>query len=294
MSTDLEPIGLHNLETVISLINGSSKDFAFEYNLDPLKFLALARFWNFSYACSYLGFVGGEPAGVILNALDPQEQEALTFYWGVLPRFRHRRIAIELLFTFLEVLRGRGYRKAHADPTTDPAIRIGKKLGYCFNQELIELETSNPRTEAKRGGLDVHLMKAEQLFSRWLHFPTRFRYWAQRPAFICTAASFLEVAGVNSETQLEAYAIFTCWPGHTTLIDFRFLDEDAGRQLLAFLVDGYPPPYSVSFVPAGGRDQALLEQAGFRPTRRFTSMTLELGDFRSIAGRRASTPSDSH
>jgi len=96
MSEELRPIGLHNLHDVIRLLNESSRGMSLACNLDFFSFLALARYWNFSYKHSLLGYIDGEAAVLILNCTDRAANDAYTFYWGTLPKFRRRRPSLPL------------------------------------------------------------------------------------------------------------------------------------------------------------------------------------------------------
>src|ERR1700749_1734937 len=96
MSAVPRRIDLENLPDAIHLMNESSRGMSFEYQLDTFSFLSLSRYWNFSYEHSRIGYVEGEPAVLILNCVDPSAQEAFTFYWGALPKFRSRRISLPL------------------------------------------------------------------------------------------------------------------------------------------------------------------------------------------------------
>ena len=77
-------------------MNESSAGKMFAFHLDVMQFLMLARFWNFSYAHSYLAYVNDQPAGILLNSVNPPSKELYTFYWGVVPAHRNRGPAAAL------------------------------------------------------------------------------------------------------------------------------------------------------------------------------------------------------
>src|SRR5215469_13404367 len=90
-----------DISDVIAVINESSRGLSFELRLDRTKFLALSSFWNFSYRHSYIAFIGGELAGVVINAVDPEGRESYSYYWGVTPRFRGTGLGLKLAKTYL-------------------------------------------------------------------------------------------------------------------------------------------------------------------------------------------------
>ena len=90
MPSDLRTIRTENLEDLLHVVRVSSAGFVFQLDVDLFKFLALSRFMNFSYEHSFLSYVDGQPAGVLLNAVEPTEHEAFSYYWGVLPESQLR------------------------------------------------------------------------------------------------------------------------------------------------------------------------------------------------------------
>src|SRR4030095_10369642 len=97
MPSDLRTINAANLDDLIHVIKGSSSGFVFQFDLDFFNFLALSRFWNFSYEHSFLSYADNQPAGDLINCVNPAEHDAFSFYWGVLPQFRGRRIAMSIV-----------------------------------------------------------------------------------------------------------------------------------------------------------------------------------------------------
>lgn len=283
MSLDLRPVTPENLESVVDLINGSSRGLNFQFELNVFKFLTLSRFWNFSYSHSYVGYLGGEPAGVLLNVADAPEREAFSFYWGVLPKFRNRRLSMALVDAYFDQLRREGYHRTHADVTSQSPLGIYEKLGYKKNQELIELKAQKPSVEAGNNEFQICFLEPRELLSQWTSFHAGFSYWTRRPSFIRNAAPFLEIVGAYQQDRLQAYAVITCWPGHTSIVDLQFSvpAKSAAHQLIhSLLRNQYPLPFVVSFVPSASPVHAMLGECGFTLAQRFTSMTLEFSTHR--------------
>ena len=87
----------------------------------------------------------------------------------------------------------------------------------------------------------------------------------------------LEVLGASHDGRLEAYAVLTIWPGHTTVVDFQCPEPDAGVALLQYLVTrNYPRPYVFSFVHDPSPASGVLAAADFAVTKRFTALSLDL------------------
>jgi hypothetical protein len=297
MPADIRPIRTDNLEDLIHVLRGSSHGFIFQFDIDIYGFLALSRFWNFSYQHSFLSYVDGEPAGLVLNIVDPVEHEALTFYWGVLPQFRGRsRIALSLLDAYFSLLHRQGYARTDADESHGSGKipgspgQIHRKLGYVQNEVFTEIQTSKLRIPSANGKFAVRKLDLNELLPALSSFPG-FRYWSQRPYFLRHLANSLEILGAFKNDELYAYTVLTLSSGRLTILDFRFKARDAGLSLLHRIAkSNYPPPYTASYVPISGTTFQLLDDVGFaRTTRGFTSMTLDFSTTSSQFVRRCTS-----
>ena len=271
-------MGAENLEAVIHILNASSRGYSFAYNLDLVRFLAMARLWNVSYAHSFAGYCDGEPAGVVLNSVDARSREAYSLYWGVLPAFRGRGILSVLWRTYTEQLRHEGYMRVHGDAHSDSSWPVFQKQGWRRIGDYAGLETA-ALTPPPATSLRVKELGAEELLSLWPQPPGETRCWTQSAAFIRNARQFLEIAGAFDGQRLQAYCVLTRWPGHTLLLDVRRLPhaDAAAWQLIRYLAeDGGPPPYEAYMAEAGGPFDGLLRAAGFAETRRMASITFDL------------------
>jgi len=276
---DLRLVSLANLDDVIQVMNDSSHTVLLRFNLDRAQFLALSRFWDFSYNHSYIGYVGGEPAGIVLNSVDPDSREALSFYWGVMPAFRKRRLSMALAFRYLNQVRAEGYLRAHADAGADSPTAVYEKLGYRATQVLTQMESGAPQLPQQSSGCEIRHLEIEELLASREPFLSDPLYWAQRPRFLRHAAKMLEALGAYRAGSLVAYAVLTAWPGHTMFVEFQTTadDEAAGLDLLRYMTrERYPAPLILSFIRWPSPMYALLRKADFEETKRITSMTLEL------------------
>jgi len=276
MSSDIRLLALENVEEAIGVINGSSRGCSFQFNLDLARFLAHARFWNFSYRHSYVGYVNGAPAGVLVNSVDPEERQAYSFYWGVLEGFRRRRLSLELVHTYLDQLRLEGYLRTHCETSRDSPVGIFPKLGYQARGHLLELEAARPDPGPQAVEIEVRRLDPGELEAG--RAPAE-RHWTSRSAFLHHAAPMLEILGAYRDGKLVGYAVVTCWTGHTVLLDLEAADASrlSARKLIRYLVENdYPSPYTACMVRPASPAHDRLEAAGFRNTKTFTWWILEL------------------
>lgn len=265
MATELKTIGAADLPAVVRIL---------QFHLDLMKYLLLSRFWNFSYESSYLAWAGPQPAGVVLNCVDPAGGAAYSFYWGVLPEFRKRRLSIELARKYLAQVKRQGLRTTYADSSADSPLDIYLKLGYREQHRLAELRVGAipPAAANEVEKLDVAALLVELPL-----FPSAARSWIARPAFLQTAAPFLEVLGLRHGERLDAWIALTRWAGETTIValDFHADAEDSARRLVSHL-STYPAPYSASHVVGGSRADRLLRSCGFATSIQWVSIALDL------------------
>jgi GNAT superfamily N-acetyltransferase len=286
MPSDLRSIHTGNLEDLIHVLRGSSEGFVFQFDVDLYGFLALSRFWNFSYEHSFLAYAGGQPAGALLNSVDPSTREAFSFYWGVLPEFRGGRVAMSLVDAYFRLLRREGYSKTDADETTGSPSSVYRKLGYHRNEGFAEIQTRELHIASACEEFDIRPVDLDQLLPSWSDFPG-FRHWVQRPNFLRNAARFIKILAAFKNEQLCGYVVLTCSSGHLVICDFRFKTRETGLAILRYIADSdYPPPYVVSFVPSPSPAYQLLDELGFAGVKRFTSMTLHLSSSSSQFVRR--------
>jgi len=288
MPSDLRPIHAGNLEDLLHVIRGSSHGHIFQLDLDIFGFLALSRFWNFSYQHSFLNYVSGQPAGALLNCADPEEHQAYTFYWGVLPEFRRGRVAMSLIHAF-KLLRDQGYLTIEADETVESPSTIYKKLGYLPTQSFAELQTGKIDIASVNDQIELHEIDVDRLLADWPLFPG-FRHWAQRPNFMRNSVKFVEFLAAFTNETMSGYIVVTRLSGHSVISDLRFQNREAGLALLRRISGAdFPPPYSASFVPVPSSAYQLLIDVGFVSVKRFTSVTLEFSSSSSQFLRRSTT-----
>src|SRR5262245_15684667 len=105
MDYSLRPLLPADIADVANIMNESSRGHMFPFRLDPMQYLFLSNFWQVSYDHSYIGFVGSQPAGVVLNCVDRPANESYSFYWGVIPECRGRRLSMALVHQYLGQVR---------------------------------------------------------------------------------------------------------------------------------------------------------------------------------------------
>src|ERR1044072_8884355 len=109
MSYTVRRIGPADIADVASIMNESSRGHMFQFQLDPMQYLFLSNFWQVSYDHSYIALLDSRPAGVVLNCIDRPENESYSFYWGVIPGCRGRRLSMALVHQYLGQVRREGY-----------------------------------------------------------------------------------------------------------------------------------------------------------------------------------------
>jgi hypothetical protein len=274
MGTELKTIGAADLMAVVRILNESSAGYSFQFQLDLVKYLNLSRFWNFDYESSYLAWAGSDPAGVVLNCVDPAGGEAYSFYWGVLPEFRKRRLSIELARRYLAEVKRRGFRRTYAESSADSPLDIYIKLGYREHQRLIELraDTISPAAPDGIAKLDV-----TTLLNELPSFPSTPCTWVGRPSFLQIVAPFLEIIGLRHRERLDAWIALTRWTGETIIValDYQPDAQEAAHRLISHL-STYAPPFLAKYVVSGSRADALLRSCGFVAATERVSIVLDL------------------
>jgi hypothetical protein len=278
MSADLRTINLQNLPDAIRLMNESSRGMSFEWNLDLFSFLALLRYWDFSYEYSLIGYVQDEPAALIINCANPESHEAYTVYWGALPKFRTQRISLVLFNTCCKKMRDDGYFMLHGVSVPDRPVRRYRFIQAQPERNLVDMEAESPNLPAADPTLEVREIDVEAL----AQFPLaagEFLHWSQRHAFLRNVAPFQQILGAFSGDILKAYAVALPRSPNTTLTDLRSTDSDlsAGYELLRWLVErNYRPPFTVNYVLEQSYAHRVLTSAGFSVKRQFSTLTRDL------------------
>ncbi len=278
MSADLRTINLQNLPDAIRLMNESSRGMSFEWNLDLFSFLALLRYWDFSYEYSLIGYVQDEPAALIINCANPESHEAYTVYWGALPKFRTQRISLVLFNTCCKKMRDDGYFMLHGVSVPDRPVRRYRFIQAQPERNLVDMEAESPNLPAADPTLEVREIDVEAL----AQFPLaagEFLHWSQRHVFLRNVAPFQQILGAFSGDILKAYAVALPRSPNTTLTDLRSIDSDlsAGCELLRWLVErNYRPPFTVNYVFEQSYAHRVLTSAGFSVKRQFSTLTRDL------------------
>jgi ribosomal protein S18 acetylase RimI-like enzyme len=283
MPTELKRISSADIPVVIDLLNRSSAGYSFAFRLNLVSYLNLSRFWSFSYDLSYLAKAESQPAGVLLNSVDERSRDAYSFFWGVLPEFRMRRLSMELARTFLGQLKEQGFRRAYAVASVDSPLNIYRKLGYREECRMVELRaTGIPARNGVNGAEPLPLDELMQALEPQALQPST--PWVTRPSFLMGAAPFLEFMHVQHNGELAAWMALTRWTGETSIVAFDFPQhrEDAAHQLLAYLAAHpakYPTPLSATHIVHGSRTDLLLRSAGFVPGSERVSLVLDLAAY---------------
>ncbi|HWR49883.1 MAG TPA: hypothetical protein VN428_02180 [Bryobacteraceae bacterium] len=275
---ELRPLTLNCVNDAIAVMNASSAGRTFAFQLDLVKFLMLSRFWCLTYPYSYVAYVGGEPAGVLLNSVDSAAMEAYSFYWGVAEPFRRTRVAWELVHKYLGRVRREGYFQTSADTSTDSPMRTFGRLGYRAACELVEVAAGDLGVASCADALDVRPVPIADLIDAVPHDGTA-RPWTAKPFFLQGAESMLETLGAYSGRRLTAWLAATRFTGFTTMMLLGHAPKE-GRALAQLIRElperGFPAPFTASHIRAGSAEHAVLEGLGFRIRQRWSHITLDL------------------
>jgi hypothetical protein len=184
---------------------------------------------------------------------------------------------MEMARTYLAEVKRHGLRRTYADSSADSPLDIYLKLGFEVAHRLVELRTA-ALPQADIAGIEP--LDTATLLAEMPTFPPAPRSWIGRPAFLQSAASFLEFKGIRGSGRLDAYVAISRWAGETTIIalDFREGAEECGYRLISHLRT-YPPPYSASHIVSGSRSERLLRDCGFHTGLQWVSIALALDTY---------------
>lgn len=275
---DVRPLTLDNVMDAITVVNASSAGRTFAFDLDLFKFLTLSRFWRLTYAYSYVAYVEGQPAGVLLNSVDPAAREAYTFYWGVAEKFRKTRVAWELLVhAHIGRLRRERYNRTSGDTSTDSPMSSFRKLGYRPTCELVEVAADGLDPDAGPGEPDVRSLRIGDLLTT---LPSgEARPWTATRYFLEGAESMLETLGVWQGERLTAWLAATRFTGCTVMMMLGHA-PGASADLAALIRElparGFPAPFTASHIPSASPEYAVLERLGFCTRQRWSHISLDL------------------
>jgi len=286
MRNEFRRINSQNLQDAIQLMNESSRGTSLECHLDFFSFLTLSRYWDFCYEHSFVLYADGEPAALMIACTEPQVHEAYIYYWGALPRFRNRRSSLALAEFCAQSLCAAGYIKLYADSASERPVRRYRFV-HCYPQyNLIEMRAESFLIPAPDPRYKIRQIDVDDVWQIPL-LPEEHRHWSQRQSFLGRAASFLKFIGAFNGDALNAIAVI--FPGHSgsTLVDIRSTADRsaAGHELLRWFLEHCPPPFVAPFVSQHSYRRRLLEGAGFRVARSFSSLIRDLPATCSIQTR---------
>jgi len=278
MPEEIQAITLQNLDDAVYLMNESSRGMSFEYNLEMFGFLSLARYWNFSYEHSLIRYVENEPAALIINCVDTQAHDAFTFYWGAIPKFRSRKIALSLFDTSCQQLLHNGYNMLYGDAVPDRAVRRYRFIQAEAQHLMVQLQAQTPNLPIPNAEFEVRVIEPGVLEPNSVPV-SEFRHWCQRHSFLRNAASFLQLVGAFRDKALQGYMVVFPQTSHTFLLDIVSFDSslEVGYELLRWLVvNDYRPPFIATYVFEQSYASSLLPAAGFREQRTLCTLSRDL------------------
>jgi hypothetical protein len=277
MSEEMRTISLQNLSDVIRLVTESSRGTAVDLNVDLFGFMALARYWNFSYDNSLICYVDNQPASIVLNCADYPSHEAYTFFWGTVPRFRQGRTAMRVFEAACQKLRDNGFRILNGISSPDRPARRYRFIQAAASFEMLDLLAKDISLPPADSGFEVRAFTVDalpEIVPQGVPFP-----WSQRKPFLQHIAPFIQVLGAFSGDELKAYAIALRHSASTVLLDIRSTDfcAPAVHELLRYLSSqDFLAPFIVENVFQNSPMLELLAAAGFGVKRQFCWLSRDL------------------
>jgi hypothetical protein len=282
MAVAITRIGVDDLDDVAAILNQSSKGRVFEFRVNALDVLSLAGFWNFSWTHSYLARVNGAAAAAVLNSVDAEAGEAYSFYWGAIPGRSSGPVSIRLATRFLNQVASEGYRTSYADISEGSPESIYERFGYRFRERLVQMECSEATASQLVAGLrDI---TCEELPAPGPEFVTEHRHWCARERTLRSMSRFLQCRASFSNHCMEAAAACSARANGTVLMSLLFRrdrPESVERLIAGLLASSLPRPLICSFVRPGGVIHSALSRAGFRETRSYSCLELDLAEWRA-------------
>ncbi len=268
---------MQSLPDLIRLLNQTSRGTSLEYHLDLFSFLALKRYWNFSYDHSLIRYVDGEAAALILVCTDPVAREAYTFYWGTLSQFRDRRLSVALFDSCCARLRQAGFDMLYGVTVPDRPVNRYRFIRAYPQHQLADLEGRGIQVPASNPEFHVQKLEAHAL-AGFPSAPGEHFHWCQRPTFVSNIAPFIQIPGCFAGEELKAYAVVSSQPSGTTILDLRALESNAtpGYELLRWIREICQPPFVATNVFDQSYSHRLLTEAGLAVVRRFYTLTRDL------------------
>jgi hypothetical protein len=269
-------IGPTDLPEIPQLVNNSSQVHSFAFDINVGSFLALSSYWDFSYQHSYIAYIGSQPAGLLISAVDRAARECYSFYWGVLPEFRGTPLALRLGFKFLNQTVHEGFLYSYADVGADSPLSIYDRLGYRKVADIHYMASDGPAEHEviRSGRIALAWLTADQFLTETNSLSEAAICWAQRPEALRRAARVVRFVKYGT-----AYAAIECQSTMTRVIRFHFRsdDRDSAEALIAHLKR---PPFPCSLhmchVAPGSELHSLVTDLGFRNTRRGAALRLDL------------------
>ena len=270
-----------DIDGIVAVINESSHGFSFQFRVDRTTFLALSRFWNFSYQHSYIGYHDSQAGGVIINSVDHGAREGYSFYWGVLPQFRRGGLGLALYNAYLDQAAGEGFASTYGDTSLDSPHSIFRRLGYETQQELVQMRGSVPSSYFSQQDSNeppVRGIHPEEFFEALGRSQSSRHCWMQRPRALRKAAPFLRFVKSGN-----TYAAYLPYPQGSMVMDCIW-DHPAERPVLALLshIATHSGGGLCQFfaVPVRSALHGLLTELGFTVTNRSEAMVLDLQHWR--------------
>jgi GNAT superfamily N-acetyltransferase len=272
----------NDIDAIIRVINDSSEGFSFKFQLDRTSFAACARFWNFSFEHSYLGYVDSHPVTVVINSVDCVAREGCTFYWGVLPEFRGKGLGSALYRAYLDQVTDGGFVRNYLDISPDSPYSLYRRLGYETTHEKVQMKGLVPNPLGSLRDADatnVMRIQPEEFFNDSTQSGRR--SWTRRAGTLRMASPFLQFVKCSN-----TYATYLFHPRGSTVIDFRW-DDQTESPVLALLnhivADAEERVVYFFDVPVASPLRDLLAKFGFTITDRSQSLLLDLDRWRRSA-----------
>lgn len=228
------PAASVSLETLADAFNAAFAGYFYPSQLDGAKLSRRVRLEQIDLQHSLLAYDDAQLVGLALLGIRGSQGWCGGF--GIVPEYRGRGCAKELLSAHFAEARGCGLKKLSLEVLTQntPAIRLYKRAGMSITRDLLILE----RTLASGVAENAQELKAAEPPRLLRHFE-RLHTWlpAWQRSFI-SLLSAEEVRGVylGDAGMPDAYALLVARPdGIMQVLDLAAMDATAAHALAAGL-----------------------------------------------------------
>jgi GNAT superfamily N-acetyltransferase len=229
---------------------------------------------------SFLADVGGTFAGFALFSL--RGREAWCGGLGVVPNFRGRGVAKQLMLELFSRARKRGVTKIRLEVLTKntSAIRLYERVGLKVTRDLLILERTRDAERVARDSNELYDAEPDALLPHFERLHSWRHAW-QREFATIVSADKLHGVYVGDKNKPDAYALVVTRPdGLTQVIDLAASTAKHARAIAAGIAERYGAMRVVN-EPEESLFIDALKAHGFVEADRQYEMSCEISEIRT-------------